>query len=324
MNKHTNRLLWSTLNRLTSLIAVMFGVSFLTFLLYYFSPGDKALAIGHARYGGEGDIQPEVVALIREEFGLDKPLLGQFFHWLGSLLQGDFGKSFVSQEQVWSIFVPNVLETLSLAFTALFFGLMLAFFIATLSALMPGSLIDRFAIAFASIGAAMPSFWLGLLLILLFSATLKWLPSYGTGGFEHLILPATTLGLWVVTSQTRLFRAFLLEAKAAPHLEALRLRGVSETEIFWRHILRHAMIPAITMIGVDLAGLLEGAVIIEVIFSRNGIGSLFVSSVLSRDYPIIMFLVLFAAFSYVIINTLVEMLQDWLVPIKRVRRGAAS
>ncbi|SNZ21266.1 ABC transporter permease [Cohaesibacter gelatinilyticus] len=319
--KHISLIL---LNRLASLLAVMFGVSFLTFLLYYFSPGDKALAIGQARYGGEGDIQPEIAAMIREEFGLDKPLLSQFLHWLGPLLQGDFGKSFVSQEEVWVIFVPNVLETLSLALTALIIGLCLAFVLATLSVWKPGSLIDRFAVAFASIGAAMPSFWLGLLLILFFSATLQWLPAYGSEGLEHLILPATTLGLWVTTSQTRLFRSFLLEAKAAPHLEALRLRGVSESELFWKHILRHAMIPAVTMIGVDLAGLLEGAVIVEVIFSRNGIGALFVHSVLSRDYPLIMFLVLFSAFSYVLINTLVEIVQDWLVPIKRVNRGAES
>lgn len=319
MMRFVRRFLTGLFRHGVSLLVVMSGVSFLTFLLYYFSPGDKAFAIGQARYGGEGDIQPEIAAMIREEFGLDKPLFSQFLHWLEPLLRGDFGKSFVSQEDVWVIFVPNVLETLSLAFTSLIIGLCLAFILSVVSIWRPGSLLDRFAVAFASIGAAMPSFWLGLLLILFFSATLQWLPAYGSESLAHLILPATTLGLWVTASQTRLFRSFLLEAQKAPYLEALRLRGVPEGELFWKHILRHAMIPAITMIGVDLASLLEGAVIIEVIFSRNGIGSLFVSSVLSRDYPLIMFLVLFSAFSYVLVNSLVEILQDWLVPVKRQR-----
>lgn len=323
MTPDRKNILKALLSRLASLLVVMFAVSFLTFLLYYLSPGDKAQAIGLARYGGEGDIQPEIAAMIRAEYGLDKPLFSQFLHWLGPLLQGDFGQSFVSRERVWDIFVPNALETLSLALTALIFGICLAFTLATLSVWRPGSLIDRLAVAFASIGAAIPSFWLGLLLILLFSATLQWLPAYGSDGLAHLILPATTLGLWVTTSQTRLFRSFLLEAKAAPHLEALRLRGVPEREVFWRHVLRHAMVPAITMIGVDLAGLLEGAVIVEVIFSRNGIGSLFVHAVTSRDYPLIMFLVLFSAFSYVLINTCVEMIQDWLAPVKPMQRGHA-
>ncbi|OMH33568.1 ABC transporter permease [Motiliproteus sp. MSK22-1] len=320
MKKIANGVTGLICQRLAGLLAVMFGVSFLTFLLYYFAPGDKALAIGQARYSGEGDVQPEIIAMIREEFGLDKPFLSQFFHWLSPLLQGDLGRSLVSQEEVWLIVIPNLQETLTLSITALLLGLGLAFVLSVVSAQKPGSLMDRVAIGVASVGAAVPSYWLGLMLILLFAATLQWLPSYGSGSFSHLILPATTLALWVMTTQTRLFRSFLLEAQAAPHLEALRLRQVTETEIFWCHVLRHALIPAITMIGIELAALLEGAVIVEVIFSRNGIGSLFVSSVMSRDYPVIMCLVLLSAFSYVLINTLVELLQDAINPVKRVTR----
>lgn len=305
--------------RLISLIVVLLCVSFLTFLLYYLSPGDKAMDIAHARYMGENDVPMEVIDAIRTEFGLDKPFLGQYFHWLTPILQGDFGISFVSQEPVLDIFLPNLKETLVLGFVALVIGLGLAFLLSIISVWKPGSIIDRLAIAFASIGAAIPSFWLGLMLILLFAATLNWLPSYGTGTFAHLILPAATLSVWVTTSQTRLLRSFLLEAKAAPHLEALRLRGVSEREIFWRHVMRHAMVPAVTMIGVDLAGVLEGAVIVEVIFARNGIGSLFVGAVMSRDYPIVMFLTLFFALSYVTINTSIEMFQEWLTPSRDTR-----
>lgn len=309
--------------RLVALFLVLLGASFLTFLLYYFAPGDKAQAIGQARYGGEGDVQPEIVAMIRDEFGLEKPLLSQFVHWLSPLLQGDFGRSFVSQEEVWLVVLPNLQETLILALTSLLLGLILAFGLSVISVRNPGSFTDRFAIALASLGAAVPSYWLGLLLILLFAATLQWLPSYGSGTAAHLVLPATTLAMWVMTSQTRLFRSFLLEAMSAPHLEALRLRGVSETELFWRHVLRQALIPAVTMIGIELAALLEGTVLVEVIFSRNGIGSLFVSSVMSRDYPVMMCLVLLSAFSYVLINTLVELLQDWMNPVKRLARQGA-
>jgi peptide/nickel transport system permease protein len=310
----------SIIERVVALFAVMFGVSLLTFMLYYFAPGDKALAIGQARYGGEGDVQREVIAMIRQEYGLDQPFIYQFIHWLKPILQGDLGTSLVSQEKVWQIVLPNLFETLTLSLTALVFGLTLAFTLSVISVRKPGSFADRIAVAFASIGAAIPSYWLALLLILLFAVQLQWLPAYGSASFAHLILPAICLGLWVTTSQTRLLRSFLLEAQSAPFLEALRLRGVSEREIFWRHCLRIAIAPAVTMLGIEMAALLEGAVIVEVIFSRNGIGSLFVSSVMSRDYPLVMFLVLFSAFCYVLINTLVEGLQDWLNPIKQRNR----
>lgn len=313
------RLLMKATAMLASMATVMFGVSLLTFMLYYFAPGDKALAIGQARYGGEGDVQREVIAMIRQEYGLDQPFWPQFIHWLKPLLQGDMGTSLVSQERVWSIVLPNLQETVTLALTALTIGLALAFTLSVVSVRNPGSFADRAAVAFASIGAAVPSYWLGLLLILLFAVQLQWLPAYGSASAAHLILPATCLGLWVTTSQTRLLRSFFLEAQAAPYVEALRLRGVTEREIFWRHSLRHALAPGVTMLGIEMAALLEGAVIVEVIFSRNGIGSLFVSSVMSRDYPVIMFLVLFSAFSYVLINTLVELLQEWLNPIKQAR-----
>jgi len=306
--------------RLFALVAVIFGVSLLTFILYYFAPGDKALAIGQARYEGEGSVQREVIEMIRQEYGLDQPFFTQFIHWLKPLFQGDMGTSLVSQEKVWEIVRPNLYETLILSLTALTLGLTLAFALSVVSVRQSGSIADRVAVAFASIGAAIPSYWLGLLLILLFAVQLQWLPAYGSASFAHIILPATCLGMWVMASQTRLLRSFLLEAQSAVYLEALRLRGVTEREIFWRHNLRHALAPAVTMLGIEMGALLEGAVIVEVIFSRDGIGSLFVSSVMSRDYPLVMFLVLFSALSYVLINTLVELLQEWLNPIKHDKR----
>lgn len=156
----------------------------------------------------------------------------------------------------------------------------------------------------------MPNYWLALLLILLFAVQLGWLPAYGTGTMAHLVLPALTLGFWVMASQTRLLRSFMLDAYAQPFIETLRLRGIPERDIFTHHVLRHTMLPALTMIGLDLASLIEGAVIVEIIFARAGLGSLLAGAVLARDLPLVMFLVLFFAFSYVLINTLIDALQS--------------
>lgn len=300
--------------RLTGLACVLFGVSLITFTMNYFAPGDKASAIAHARYPGVQGFSPEVLEGIREEFSLNEPFFVQFLEWLLRFVQGDFGNSFGSNMPVWDIFVANAAETFSLTATALVIGLVFAFVLSSIAVWRPGSVFDRISVALASIGAAMPNYWLGLLLILLFAAHLNWLPAYGTGSPAHLVLPALTLAFWITASQTRLLRAFFLEAKAAPYIETLRLRGVSEAEIFWRHILRHAAVPALTMIGLDIASLLEGTVIVELTFARGGIGSLLAGSVLSRDYPMILFLVMFSAVVYVLINSLIEILQDVMDP----------
>jgi len=300
--------------RLSGLICVLFGVSLITFTMSFFAPGDKAAAIAHARYPDAQGFPPEILEGIREEFSLNEPFFVQFFQWLLRFIQGDFGNSFASNVPVWDIFLANITETLSLTAASLVIGLTAAFVLSVFSVWRPGSLADRLAVALASIGAAMPNYWLGLLLILFFAAHLNWLPSYGTGTSSHLVLPALTLAFWITASQTRLLRSFFMEARSAPYIEALRLRGVSETEIFWRHILRHAAVPALTMIGLDVASLLEGTIIVELTFARGGIGSLLAGAVLSRDYPLILFLVMFFALVYVLINSLIEIVQDALDP----------
>ncbi|MEP2707674.1 MAG: ABC transporter permease [Roseibium sp.] len=302
--------------RVGGLVGVLFGVSFITFTMTYFAPGDKAAAIAHARYPDVQGFPPDILEGIRKEFSLNEPFFIQFFQWLLRFVQGDFGNSFASNVPVWTIFLSNAMETLSLTLTALVIGLCLAFLLSAIAVWRPGGLFDRMAVALASIGAAMPNYWLGLLLILLFAAHLNWLPAYGTGTPAHLVLPAFTLAFWITASQTRLLRAFFLEAKAAPYIETLRLRGVSEGEIFRRHVLRRALVPALTMIGLDIASLLEGTVIVELTFARGGVGSLLAGSVLSRDYPMILFLVMFSALIYVLINSLIEILQDVLDPRK--------
>lgn len=311
----------SLLYRLAGVLAVLFGISLITFTLTYFAPGDKAMAIAYVRYPDAMGFEPEILEGIRQEFHLNAPFHMQFLHWFSGFVTGGFGVSYASQAPVWDIFRDNLGETASLALTSLTLGLLAALILSTLAVWHTGSWVDRLAIILASIGAAMPGFWLGLLLILLFAAQLNWLPAYGTGTAAHLVLPSLTLAFWVTASQTRLLRTFMLEAYALPFIETLRLRGVSEREIFLRHVLRHAMIPALTMIGLDLAGLLEGAVIVELTFSRGGLGSLLAGSVLSRDFPMVVFLVMFFAVAYVVINSLIEILQESCDPRGGVARA---
>ncbi|MEM5582376.1 ABC transporter permease [Roseibium sp. AS2] len=306
----------ATGRRLSGLVCVLLGISFITFTMTYFAPGDKAAAIAHARYPDAQGFPPEILDSIRQEFYLSEPFFVQFFQWLWRCVQGDFGNSFASNVPVLEIFLANITETLALTASSLAIGLVAAYCLSAISVWKPGSLADRFAVALASIGAAMPNYWLGLLLILLFAVELNWLPSYGTGTPAHIVLPALTLAFWIMASQTRLLRTFFLEARSAPYIETLRLRGVSEREIFWRHIQRHAAVPALTMIGLDVASLLEGTIIVELTFARGGIGSLLAGAVLSRDYPLILFLVMFFALVYVLINSLIELFQDALDPRK--------
>lgn len=308
--------------RLGGLAAVLLGISLITFTLSYFAPGDRATAIAHARYPEEMSFAPEILQAIRVEYHLEAPFALQYLYWLAEVLRGNFGLSYSSQTPVWDIFLGNLGETLTLALTSLIMGLIAAFVLASLAVSNPGSLLDRGAVLLSSVGAAMPSYWLGLLLILAFAVHLGWFPAYGTGTVLHLVLPSLTLSFWVMASQTRLLRSFLLEAANQPFVETLRLRGIPEHEVFLRHVLRHAMVPALTMIGLDFASLLEGAIIVELTFARSGLGSLLAGSVLSRDLPVVMFLVMFFATAYVVINSLVDALQAASDPSGR--RGEQS
>ncbi|NSX56818.1 ABC transporter permease [Parasulfitobacter algicola] len=299
----------SILKRVLGLVVVLLGISLITFTVSHFAPGDKAMAIAHARYPGEQGFAPEILQSIRDELHLEASFWEQYLRWLGAVLQGDFGVSYNTQSSVWSTFVGSIGETVTLSLTALVFGLAGAFALAALAVRRPGSLVDRLAIIVASIGSAMPIYWLSLLLILVFAVHLDWVPAYGTGTLAHLVLPTLALAFWLMASQTRLLRSFILDAYDQPFIETLRLRGISEAEIFFRHVLRHAMLPALTMIGLDFALLLEGAVIVEILFARSGLGALLATSVLSRDLPMVMLLVMFFATTYVVINTLIDIVQ---------------
>ena len=304
--------------RLIGLGIVLLGISLLTFTLNYIAPGDKASIIGQALFPDSMSLPDDVLQNIREEYHLDDPFLAQYGHWMSSVLRGDFGTSYTSGVPVWDIFIANFGEPLDLTLSSMALGLLGAFALASLAVRNQGTWIDRLAVMVSSIGSAMPNFWLALLLILGVSVYLGWLPAYGEGTLAHLVLPTLTLAFWVMASQTRLLRSFFLDAYAQPFIETLRIRGISDREIFFLHVLPHARIPALTMIGLDFGALLEGAVIVEIVFSRSGLGSLLAHSVLSRDLPLMMFLVMFFATAYVVINTSIDLAQSLSDPRARI------
>jgi peptide/nickel transport system permease protein len=285
-------------------LVVLAVTALATFTLLWNAPGDPALAIAMARY--DALVPAEVVDLVRAEAGIDGGFWPAFKGWLGPLMVGDFGKSSVTGRDVWTDLSTALGYTLPLALVGLVIGLALAIPLAILATKRPGSLMDRFAIITASLGSAIPAYWLGLLLILLFSVKLAWLPAIGARTPAHAILPALTLGLGLSAALTRIIRSGILEARSKPFLPAFRRRGVTDRSIGRDHIALHAAIPVITVFGLELAFLLEGAVMVEVIFSRPGLGSFLVNAIEARDFPKVQAAVILTALFFVTINLLID------------------
>ncbi|MEM8979626.1 MAG: ABC transporter permease [Pseudomonadota bacterium] len=293
-------------------VVVLSGAALATFTLLWYAPGDPAVAIAMARFATV--VPADVVDQVRAEAGLDAGYWSAFRGWIGPLLVGDFGKSAVSGKEVWPDLAAAIRQTLPLAFAGLGIGLAISVPLALLATRRPGGVMDRVAVALASLGTAIPAYWLGLLLVLLFAVQLGWLPAMGARTPAHLILPALTLGLGVAASLTRIIRSGILEARTAPFLPALRRKGVSERAISKDHISRHAAIPVVTVFGLELAFLLEGAVIVEVIFARFGLGSFLVGAIEARDFPKVQAFVLVSAVLFVTINLAIDALYKALDP----------
>lgn len=294
------------LELLARAVVVLIGTAVITFTLLWQAPGDPALTIAVARY--ETAVSADVVEQIREESGLDAGFWNAFWHWIKPLLSGDFGNSSVTGGPIWPELVKAILLTLPLALSGLAIGLLVSIPLSIIAVRNPGGWLDRGAVALASLGAAMPAFWLALLLVLLFAVKLQWLPAMGTGSVCHLILPSVTLGLGIAASLTRILRSSLLEAKGAPFLPAFARRGVGRRERAISHIAPHSAIPVITVVGLELAFLLEGTVMIEVIFSRPGLGGFLIHAIQARDFPKVQAVVLLIAVLFVTINLLTDLI----------------
>lgn len=293
-------------------VVVLTGTAVLTFALLWNAPGDPALAIALARY--QAVVPAEVIEEIRAELGLNTGFLPAFKAWVIPLLQGDFGNSAITGRPVWSDLVSAFRYTLPLAFTGLAIGLGVSVPLAVLATRRPGGALDRFAVALASLGAAIPAYWLGLLLILLFAVHLGWLPAMGARSPAHLILPAMTLGLGVAASLTRIIRSGILEARGQPFLPAFRRRGVPAKAIGRDHIVPHAAVPVVTVFGLELAFLLEGVVMVETIFGRPGFGNFLVHAISARDFPKVQAAVLLTALIFVTVNLLIDVIYRLIDP----------
>jgi len=293
-------------------IVVLFSTAILTFSLLWNAPGDPAQAIAMARF--DALLTDDVIDQVREEVGLNNTFWQAFWAWLGPLLQFDFGYSAVTGRPVWPDIKASINYTFPLAFTTLTIGLAISVPLALLATKRPGSLLDRFAVGLASLGNAIPAYWLGLILILIFAVKLAWLPALGASTLAHAVLPALTLGLGVAASLTRIIRSGILEARGQPFLPALRRRGVAEQSLAKDHIAPHAAIPVITVFGLELAFLLEGLVLVEVIFGRPGLGTFLVQAILSRDFSHVQAVVVLTALVFVTVNLLIDLIYRLIDP----------
>lgn len=227
---------------------------------------------------------------------------------------GDFGQSSVTGRDVWPELMTALFYTLPLALAGLLIGIAIALPLAIIATRRPGGLLDRFAVGIASVGAAIPAYWLGLLLILLFAVHLGWLPAMGARTSAHIVLPALTLGLGVAASLTRIVRSSILEARDQPFLPAFTRRGIAPVQIERDHVALHAAIPVVTVFGLELAFLLEGAVMVEVIFARPGLGSFLVNAIEARDFPKVQAVVVLAAVLFVTVNLSIDLFYRTLDP----------
>jgi peptide/nickel transport system permease protein len=326
------------LERLLAAIPIMIGVAVIVFLFMRLTPGDPVdIMMGQGGMVTAGEIER-----LRSEFNLDKPLHEQLALFLFGLLRGDMGNSFTKQRPVAQLIAERLPATIELALGAMIFGLLVAFPIGIISAVRQNSLTDRLSMAGAFLGISMPPFWLGILLILIFSVHLKWLPVQGrigadvhlttvtgfyvldsilTGNREalisslrHLVLPSVTLGAAVAAIVARVLRSSMLECLRSDYVKLARAKGASEFSAVAKHALRNALIPTVTVVGLQVGVLLGGNMIVEAVFGWPGLGRLVVDAIFARDFPLVQGAVMVYAFTFVAANLIVDVLYTYLNP----------
>jgi len=306
--------------RLGYLVPVWLGISLLAYGLANLAPGDPAYIILR-RQTGEAP-SDEAVQALRVQLGLNDPFPVRYGHWIANAVHGDLGTSFRTGEPVLRALTDHFVATLQIGVAALLVGLVVALPVGILSAVRRGRPIDHASRVLALLGASMPSFWLGYVLIIVFAVMLKMLPVAGYGDMQHLALPALTLGLGAAASLTRLTRASLLDVLDEDYVRTARAKGLSARAAVLGHALRSALIPITTMVGMRFGHLLGGAVIVETVFAWPGIGKYVVDSIYDRDYPTIQGFVLFMGTVFVLLNLIVDLSYVWLDP--RVRLGSGQ
>ena len=306
--------------RLLSLIPVLVGISIITFLILRLTPGDPAEA-----YLRLSQIPPTeaAIAAARTELGLDRPLPVQYWDWLMKAITLDFGKSYATHRPVWDEMMLFVPATAQLAGVSLVITLVISIPMGIFSALYKDGWFDNFCRLMAFTSAATPNFWLGFLLMYFFALKLDLLPTLGRGSWEHFILPAVTLSFGYIATYIRLLRTSMLENLDQQFVLYARARGLKESWVIGRHVLKNAMLPVVTALGMSIGHLLSGSVIVESVFAWPGIGRFCVSAILNRDYPVVQCFVLMMSFIFVIANLLVDIAYAWLDPRIRLKEESS-
>jgi ABC-type dipeptide/oligopeptide/nickel transport system permease component len=294
--------------RLIQLIPVLFGVSVVVFLMIHLIPGDPAVLIA-GRDATEQDIEN-----VRRALGLDQPLPAQYLSFVGRALVGDFGVSFRSGRAVIDEIGFRYWNTMLLGLSALVFGTILGVITGIITAVYRNGWVDGTVLTASLLGISMPQFFLGILLMLLFSVYLGWLPLTGMGSWQHLILPTLTLGIPNAAIISRITRSSLIEVLNQDYVRTARAKGLSERVVINRHAFRNALIPVVTVAGLQMGYLLGGAVVTETVFAWPGIGRLIVQSIASRDFPVVQAAVLLLAVTFVLINLFTDLLYRLLDP----------
>lgn len=291
--------------RVVLLIPVMLGITIFVFSLSHLAPGNPVrVALGI-------DYTPEQAEAMREELGLDDPLPVQYVNWLGGVMQGDFGRSIVMNASVEEIILQRLPTTMALAVASVFFSLLISIPLGVAAAIRKDTWIDNLFRVLAVLGASMPVFWVGILLLMIFAVRLDWLPAGGSmneHGFKALILPAIALSGLFAALIMRMVRSTMLEVLGEDYIRTARAKGLGSLAVNVRHALRNALIPTITVIGLQFGSILGGAVVTETIFNIPGLGSLLVTAASSRDYPMIQGIILVTATAFVLVNLLVDVI----------------
>ncbi len=326
------------LERILYTIPIMLGVAIVVFIFMRLTPGDPV----DIMMGQGGTISAGEIENLRREFHLDEPILKQLWYFLSDALRGDLGYSYIKKQPVTTLIGQRLPATIELAVGALLFALLVAFPIGIISAVRQNSLLDRLSMASAFLGISMPGFWLGIILILLFSVRLKWLPVQGrldydvelevvTGFYmldslitrnwpalwsslRHLFLPSVTLGATVAAIVARVLRSSMLEILRSDYVQLARAKGAPERTVIIKHALRNALIPTVTVVGLQVGVLLGGNMIIETVFGWPGLGRMVVEAIFNRDFPLVQGAVMIYAFTFVMANLIVDVLYTYLNP----------
>lgn len=290
------------LKRLLASIPTIFLVTVLVFSMLYLIPGDPAeIFLGNHRS------TPQLLARVRHDMGLDRPIYVQYFSYMGGILRGNFGRSLDNGQPVLSAILNRLPSTLQLTLAALLIATVMGVALGILAAVRHNTWLDSLAMVIALFGVSMPVFWSSLLLIFFFAVKLQWFPAIGQGGVNRLVLPAFALGFISAGVLARLVRSSMLDVLSQDYIRTAVSKGLSGWSVVARHALKNALIPTLTVLGLQFGQLLSGTVITETIFARLGIGKLYVDSLLNKDFPMVQGLTLLIAVGYVLVNLLVDL-----------------